>query len=98
MDLESEHDPLLPTVPERGAHETPFVAAASVIDGVNLRPVADRLPFTVWLATAVEMCDKFAFFGLSGPLQNYLQNSRDDPLQPGVIGEYRPPVSPTAYQ
>lgn len=86
MDLESEHDPLLPTVPERGAHETPFVAAASVIDGVNLRPVADRLPFTVWLATAVEMCDKFAFFGLSGPLQNYLQNSRDDPLQPGVIG------------
>ncbi|RYP55828.1 hypothetical protein DL770_010877 [Monosporascus sp. CRB-9-2] len=32
------------------------------------------------------MCDKFAFFGLSGPLQNYLQNSRDDPLRPGVIG------------
>ena len=51
-----------------------------------LRRVPDSLPISVWLVTAIEMCDKFAFFGLAGPLQNYLQNSRDDPLRPGVIG------------
>ena len=55
--------------------------------GIVLRKVPDSLPPSVWLVTAVEMCDKFAFFGLAGPLQNYLQNSRDDPLRPGAIGK-----------
>ncbi|KAH7344324.1 POT family-domain-containing protein, partial [Pyrenochaeta sp. MPI-SDFR-AT-0127] len=51
-----------------------------------LRRVPDVLPLSVWLVTAIEACDKFAFFGLAGPLQNYLQNPRDDPLRPGAIG------------
>ncbi|KAI1113275.1 hypothetical protein F5Y14DRAFT_462656 [Nemania sp. NC0429] len=48
------------------------------------RPVADGFPWGIWLVTAVEVCDRFAFFGLGGPLQNYLQNSRGDRLHPGL--------------
>ncbi|KAK5637468.1 hypothetical protein RRF57_013183 [Xylaria bambusicola] len=64
---------------------TPLMAGLS--ETATPRLVADRLPWAVWLVTAVEVCDKFAFFGLGGPLQNYLQNSRGDRLHPGVIGE-----------
>jgi POT family proton-dependent oligopeptide transporter len=65
-------------------------------DAHGLRRVPDRLPTTVWLVTAIEVCDKFAYYGLSGPLQNYLQNDRDDPLRPGSIGTcslVRPPLT-----
>jgi POT family proton-dependent oligopeptide transporter len=40
----------------------------------------------VWLIALVEVCDRFAFFGLAAPLQNYLQNAKDDPLRPGDLG------------
>ena len=55
-------------------------------DLTNLRRVPDSLPASAWLITLMEMCERFAFFGLSGPLQNYIQNSKDDPLRPGALG------------
>jgi POT family proton-dependent oligopeptide transporter len=54
-------------------------------DRTSLRIVADSLPRSVWLVTVVEFCERFAFFGLSGPFQNYIQNSNDS-LRPGAIG------------
>ncbi|CRG83377.1 Peptide transporter PTR2 [Talaromyces islandicus] len=52
----------------------------------SLRRVADSLPLNVWIIATIEACERFAFFGMAAPLQNYVQNSRDDPLRPGGIG------------
>jgi POT family proton-dependent oligopeptide transporter len=52
----------------------------------SLRRVADSLPLSVWIIAIIELCERFAFFGIIGPMQNYLQNSSDDVLRPGGIG------------
>lgn len=54
----------------------------------GLRKVADSLPLSVWLVASIELCERFAFFGTLGPMQNYIQNPRGDPLRPGGIGMY----------
>lgn len=51
-----------------------------------LRRVADSLPLNVWIIATIEACERFAYFGLVAPLQNYVQNPRDDPLRPGGLG------------
>ena len=48
--------------------------------------VADKLPWSAWLVAAIELCERFAYYGLSGPFQNYMQNAADDPKLPGAIG------------
>lgn len=54
----------------------------------GLRRVADSLPLNVWIIATIEACERFAFFGMAAPLQNYVQNPRDDPLRPGGIGAF----------
>ena len=53
----------------------------------TLRKVADKLPWSAFLVAMVELCERFTFYGLSGPFQNYIQNSYHDPSGlPGAIG------------
>ncbi|KAL4770168.1 hypothetical protein BDW60DRAFT_209353 [Aspergillus nidulans var. acristatus] len=52
----------------------------------NLRRTADSLPLSVWLIATIELCERFAYFGIVGTMQNYIQNSRNDPLRPNGIG------------
>lgn len=52
----------------------------------DLRKIADSLPSSVWVIATIELCERFAFFGIIGPMQNYIQNTRHDPLHPGGIG------------
>ncbi|KAF8251351.1 peptide transport protein PTR2 [Wilcoxina mikolae CBS 423.85] len=66
-------------------HPQHYEGEISDDDRANLRIVADSLPRSVWLVTIVEFCERFAFYGLSGPFQNYIQNSGNS-LRPGVIG------------
>ncbi|KIJ55523.1 hypothetical protein M422DRAFT_151273 [Sphaerobolus stellatus SS14] len=40
----------------------------------TLRRVADKMPLGAFAIVIVELCERFAFYGLSGPFQNYLQN------------------------
>lgn len=51
----------------------------------NLRKVADKLPWAAFLVCIIELCERFTYYGLSGPFQNYIENSRNDAL-PGAIG------------
>ncbi|KAF2402432.1 peptide transporter PTR2-A [Trichodelitschia bisporula] len=52
-----------------------------------LRRVPDRLPWSAFLVALVELCERFAYYGLSGPFQNYISNKKDDPSgNPGAIG------------
>ena len=55
-------------------------------DPGTFKRIPDSLPLSAWLITIVETCERFAFFGLFGPLQNYIQNDKNDPLRPGAIG------------
>ncbi|OGM42822.1 oligopeptide transporter [Aspergillus bombycis] len=46
----------------------------------GLRRVPDRIPWVVGLIIVVELGERFTYFGLSGPLQNYIKN----PYVPGA--------------
>lgn len=48
--------------------------------------VPDRLPWATWLVAVIELCERFAYYGLSPPFQNYMQNSYRDSKVPGAIG------------
>jgi hypothetical protein len=39
----------------------------------RLRRVPDRIPWVVLLIIIVELGERFTYFGLSGPLQNYIK-------------------------
>ncbi|KAK7532568.1 peptide transporter PTR2-A [Phyllosticta citricarpa] len=53
----------------------------------TLRKVPDRLPWSASLIAIVELCERFAYYGLSGPFQNYAANRYHDPSGlPGAIG------------
>lgn len=39
----------------------------------SLKHVSDQIPAAAWLIIACEFCERFAFLGLSGPFQNYIQ-------------------------
>jgi hypothetical protein len=53
----------------------------------TLPKVADKLPWGAFLVAIVELCERFAYYGLSGPFQNYMANKYNDPNGlPGAIG------------
>ncbi|OAX77526.1 hypothetical protein ACJ72_08175 [Emergomyces africanus] len=52
-----------------------------------LRRIPDKIPWTAFLVAAVELCERFTYYGLSGPFQNYIQNPYKGPGVPGAIGK-----------
>lgn len=60
-------------------------------DCATLPRVAGRLPWGAFLVAAVELCERFAYYGLSGPFQNYMSNRHHDPNGlPGALGMTQP--------
>ena len=56
-------------------------------DLLFLPRVADNLPYGAFLVAIVELCERFAYYGLSGPFQNYIANAYHDPNGlPGALG------------
>lgn len=51
----------------------------------SLRKVSDKLPWSAFLVCVVELCERFTYYGLSGPFQNYIENPAGGSL-PGAIG------------
>jgi hypothetical protein len=53
----------------------------------TLRRVSDKLPWSAFLVAIVELCERFAYYGVLGPFQNYISNKYKDPSgNPGAIG------------
>ncbi|KJX98403.1 MFS peptide transporter Ptr2 like protein [Zymoseptoria brevis] len=52
----------------------------------TLRHVADRLPRKVWIALAAGGAERFTFYVVSTPWQNYMQNAPGDSATPGALG------------
>ncbi|KAF7455387.1 PTR2-domain-containing protein [Pyrenophora tritici-repentis] len=51
----------------------------------TLRRVPDRIPWVVLLILIVELGERFTYFGLSAPIQNYIKNPPHSDL-PGALG------------
>lgn len=43
-------------------------------DWKNLREVADHIPKAAYLVILLEFCERFTYYGLTGPFQNYIQH------------------------
>lgn len=43
-------------------------------DRLELREVPDKIPATAYLVIIIEFCERFTYYGLSGPFQNYIQH------------------------
>ncbi|KAE8358664.1 POT family-domain-containing protein [Aspergillus caelatus] len=82
----TERTPLLSTSLDEIADDDEGAISPPTEPNDGLRKVTDSLPLSVWLVASIELCERFAFFGTLGPMQNYIQNPRDDPLRPGGIG------------
>ncbi|CAM0142265.1 peptide transporter ptr2 [Umbelopsis sp. WA50703] len=55
----------------------------------TLREVADNIPTSAFLVILIEFCERFTYYGLSGPFQNYIQNPAPPSYpadQPGALG------------
>lgn len=51
----------------------------------TLRKVSDTLPWSAFIICIVELCERFTYYGLSGPVQNYVENDYGGSL-PGALG------------
>ncbi|KAH7401170.1 POT family-domain-containing protein [Phaeosphaeria sp. MPI-PUGE-AT-0046c] len=81
-DIETQHTTL-------ARHDT-TEEKASVLNGdwTGLRRVPDNLPKIALLILAVELGERFTYFGLSGPIQNYINNPYDPgSALPGALGK-----------
>ncbi|KAA8646630.1 uncharacterized protein ATNIH1004_008063 [Aspergillus tanneri] len=83
--VEGERTPLL-SARFDGAADDEGTTLSITKPNNGLRRIADSLPLSVWLIATIELCERFAYFGTVAPMQNYIQNPRNDPLRPGVIG------------
>nr|CAG8458479.1 2718_t:CDS:2 [Entrophospora candida] len=72
--------------------ETEDRRTPSLDDWTNLRKVSDKLPVGAWFVILCEFCERFTYYGISGPFQNYIQfpppppSSSPSDRQPGAIG------------
>lgn len=76
---------------DSGAHSNRKSAAQRDLpteeEKAKLRKVADDLPWSTFLVAIVELCERFTYYGLSGPFQNYIANRYHDPSGlPGALG------------
>ncbi|CAF3542295.1 unnamed protein product [Rotaria sp. Silwood1] len=53
----------------------------------TLEHIADKIPLGAWLIVVCELCERFAFYGLSGLFQNYIQFPlpTGNDTQPGAL-------------
>ncbi|UJR19089.1 hypothetical protein I4U23_022220 [Adineta vaga] len=53
----------------------------------TLERVADRIPIAAWLIVICELCERFAFYGISGLFQNYIEfpPATGNDTQPGAL-------------
>lgn len=52
----------------------------------TLRIVSDKIPRAAFLVALIELCERFTYYGLSGPFQNYIQNPYKHKGIPGALG------------
>ncbi|KAI5289832.1 peptide transporter ptr2 [Ascosphaera acerosa] len=69
-----------------GSHVTPDGGEPTEEEVETLKMVPDKLPWSAFLIAIVELCERFAYYGLSGPFQNYMENDKHSTSPRGAIG------------
>ena len=67
--IESNIDSTTNSVSVEGDHEVPTDEEMK-----TLRHVSGKIPLRCWLVAVVELAERFSYYGLSTPFQNYMQN------------------------
>ncbi|PGH15426.1 hypothetical protein AJ79_02402 [Helicocarpus griseus UAMH5409] len=52
----------------------------------TLQHIPENLPFSAWLVAAVELSERFTYYGMNGLFQNYIQRPYDGSLGRGALG------------
>ncbi|KAF6827315.1 peptide transporter ptr2-like protein 2 [Colletotrichum musicola] len=55
-------------------------------EGLDRVPAVDKIPIPVWIVAVAGAAERFAYYSLSAPLQNYIQNERGSSAVPGALG------------
>ncbi|CDS13163.1 hypothetical protein LRAMOSA05341 [Lichtheimia ramosa] len=55
-------------------------------DWKELREVADAIPKSGFLVILIEFCERFTYYGLSGPFQNYIQHPHPESYPADIPG------------
>jgi hypothetical protein len=79
-EVEDHHDPAV-----EHTEDTAFGPAPTDEDWKALREVADTIPKSAFLVILIEFCERFTYYGLSGPFQNYIQNPAPDSCKYNLI-------------
>ena len=77
----SESTPLL-----ESSEESASLEETQPVGNKTIRHVAAPVPLSVLLILITELCERSTFYGLAGPLQNYIQNKPGDTLHRGALG------------
>ncbi|CEL06622.1 Putative Oligopeptide transporter [Aspergillus calidoustus] len=71
---------------EKALSATPDGEEPNDDENKSLRHVAENLPLSAWLVAVVELCERFAYYGMSGLFQNYVQRPLDGSEGRGALG------------
>ncbi|KAF8244417.1 oligopeptide transporter [Wilcoxina mikolae CBS 423.85] len=52
----------------------------------SLRHTVDDIPSTVWIVAFAGAAERFTYYAVTAPWQNYMQNGMDDKALPGALG------------
>ncbi|KAG8525200.1 uncharacterized protein KY384_008844 [Bacidia gigantensis] len=52
----------------------------------TLRRVGSKVPNSAWMVATFSGAERFAFYAMQSPLQNYIQNPAEDFGRPGALG------------
>ncbi|KAK6200486.1 POT family-domain-containing protein [Scheffersomyces amazonensis] len=67
------------------SHETPEGGEPTIEELKSLRHISGNIPIRCWLVAIVELAERFSYYGLSAPFQNYMQNTPEDSPK-GILG------------
>lgn len=71
---------------EKVLPETPDGEEPTPEEKISLRHVAENLPVSAWLVAVVELCERFAYYGMQGLFQNYINLPLDGSEGRGALG------------
>jgi POT family proton-dependent oligopeptide transporter len=88
MDQEKKEQVFTVSVAEEVIKDINVCPEPTEQDWAELRETADTIPKAALLVILIEFCERFTYYGLSGPFQNYVQFP-DPPsypaTQPGAL-------------
>ena len=75
-----------PPLEESSLRITPDGEEPTDKESQSLRHISDHIPLSSWMIAGISLCERFTYYGINSPLQNYAQNPLSDPLRPGALG------------